>query len=162
MPGISCPLRESWFCFSSFFSTFGILERTKAWLFNSLATLSTSVCVALSFDSRAWALASSVFAASIAEAVFSDTPALPRAASIRAIAASNLLVSAFIAGASSAFGVSAGADGCSVVDVAVSFETRGVIEPDWFPLSGFTCSFVVEGVEGVTSAWIVAAPPNIM
>ena len=56
-PGMAFPLRESWFLFSfsSFLSVvaFGILSTTKAWLFNSLETLSTSVWVALSFDSRA-------------------------------------------------------------------------------------------------------------
>ena len=111
-------------------------------------------------------MASSAFAASMAEAVFSVRPAFSRAASIRAIAASNLLVSTFVAGASSTFGVSAGADGCVVADagvsatgvagcsaagVAVSVEARGVVEPDGFPASGFTCSFVVV-VEAVTSA----------
>ena len=61
----------------------------------------------MSVNRRAWALASSAFAASMAEAVFSVRPAFLRAASIRVIAASNLLVSAF------ADGASAGAVGCS-------------------------------------------------
>ena len=139
-PGIAFPLRESWFLFSfsSFFSAFafGILSRTKALLFNSLAALSTSACVAFSFASKAFAFASSAFAASMAEAVFSVRTALPRAASIRAIAASNLLVSAFLAGASSGFDGSAGADGCATsgagvavaVGVAVSVESTGLLE----------------------------------
>ena len=86
----------------------------------------------MSVNRRAWALASSAFAASMAEAVFSVRPAFLRAASIRVIAASNLLVSAFADGASAgavgcstafgasaafgastAFGASAGAVGCS-------------------------------------------------
>ena len=112
----------------------------------------------------------------MAEAVFSVRPAFSRAASIRAIAASNLLVSAFAAEASSTFGVSAGADdcstseagfpaagfvGCSAVGVAVSVEARGLAESSKFPASGFTCSFVVV-VEAGASACTVAAPPNII
>ena len=174
-PGIAFPLRESWFLFS-FLSAdaFGILSRTKALFFNELVEKSTSFCVALSFDKRAWALASSAFAASMAEAVFSVRPAFSRAASIRAIAASNLLVSAFEAGAraSSAFGVSVGAvgcvaagagvDGCSAVGVAVSVEARGMVESAWLLASGTVCES--DAVFGVTwaSAWTVAAPPNIM
>ena len=177
-PGIAFPLRESWFLFSfsSFLSAdaFGILSRTKALFFNELVEKSTSFCVALSFDKRAWALASSAFATSMAEAVFSVRPAFSRAASIRAIAASNLLVSAFEAGAraSSAFGVSVGAvgcvaagagvDGCSAVGVAVPVEARGMVESAWLLSSGTVCES--DAVFGVTwaSAWTVAAPPNIM
>ena len=135
-PGIAFPLRESWFLFSfsSFFSAFalGILSRTKALLFNSLAALSTSACVAFSFASKAFAFASSAFAASMAEAVFSVRTALPRAASIRATAASNLLVSAFVVGAGAGVagaGVAgAGVAGCSAVDVAVPVESTGLLE----------------------------------
>ena len=128
-PGIAFPLRESWFLFSF---AFGILSRTKALLFNSLAALSTSACVAFSFASKAFAFASSAFAASMAEAVFSVRTALPRAASIRATAASNLLVSAFVVGAGAGVagaGVAgAGVAGCSAVDVAVPVESTGLLE----------------------------------
>ena len=68
----------------------------------------------------------------MAEAVFSVRPAFSRAASIRAIAASNLLVSAFEAGAraSSAFGVSVGAVGCVAVAGAVGCSAVGVATVD--------------------------------
>ena len=101
----------------------------------------------------------------MAEAVFSVRPALPRAASIRAIAASNLLVSALV---SVAFGVSIGAVGCvtagagvsatgaagcsvvgaATVGVAVSFEAKDLFESSGFPALEFTCSFVAVVVEG--------------
>ena len=143
-PGIAWPLRESWFLFSfsSFLSAgaFGILSTTNALPFTADVAFATSSFVAASFAATAFALANSAFADSIAEAVFSVDTAFSKAFSKRAIAASNLLVSAFEAGAraSSAFGVSVGAvgcvaagagvDGCSAVGVAVSVEARGMVE----------------------------------
>ena len=67
---------------------------------------------------------------------------MPRAVSIRAIAASNLLVSAFVVGASSAFDASAGATGCSTAG-AVDCLVAGVATVD---------------VEVSVAATIVSAP----
>ena len=126
-PGMTFPLRESWFLFSfsSFLSavTLGILSTTKAFPFTADVAFATSSLVAASFAATAFALANSAFADSIAEAVFSVNAAFPKAASKRAIAASNLLVSAFITGASFGFGVSAGADGATV-----PVEARDLVE----------------------------------
>ena len=112
---MACPLRGSWFLFSfsSFLSAvaFGILSITKALPFTADVAFATSSFVAASFATTAFAFANSAFADSIAEAVFSVDAVFSKAASKRAIAASNLLVSAFgvSVGASAAFGVSAGA-----------------------------------------------------
>ena len=145
---MACPLRGSWFLFSfsSFFSAvaFGILSITKALPFTADVAFATSSFVAASFATTAFAFANSAFADSIAEAVFSVDDAFSKAASKRAIAASNLLVSAFATGASTAFvgsagatsgaGVAvAGAAACSVVGVAtvdaeVSVESTGLLE----------------------------------
>ena len=179
-PGMAWPLRGSWFLFSFLSAVaFGILSNTKALPFTADVAFATSSFVAASFATTAFALANSAFADSIAEAVFLVDAAFSKAASKRAIAASNLLVSTFgvSVGASAAFGVSAGAAsgagvagagaaGCSAVcastvGVAVYVEAWGLLESAWFPASGFTCSFVTVVVEGA-SAWTVAAPPNIM
>ena len=99
---------------------FGILSTTKAFPFTADVAFATSSFVAASFATTAFALANSAFADSIAEAVFSVDAAFSKAASKRAIAASNLLVSAFgvSVGASAAFGVSAGATSGAGVAVA--------------------------------------------
>ena len=76
---------------------FGILSTTKALLFNSLTALSTSACVAVSLATKAFAVANSAFADSIAEAVFSVDAAFSKAASKRVIAELNLVLSAFLA-----------------------------------------------------------------
>ena len=130
---------------------FGILSITKALPFTADVAFATSSFVAASFATTAFALANAAFADSIAEAVFSVDAAFAKAASKRAIAASNLLVSAFgvsvgasaafgvSAGASAAFGVSAGAASgadvascsavcASTVDVEVSVEATGLVE----------------------------------
>ena len=108
------------FSFSSFFSAvaFGILSTTKAFPFTADVAFATSSFVAALFAATAFAFANSAFADSIAEAVFSVDAAFSKAASKRAIAASNLLVSAFAAGASATFGVSAGATSGAGVAVA--------------------------------------------
>ena len=113
-PGMTFPLRESWFLFSfsSFLSAvaFGILSTTKAFPFTADVAFATSSFVAVSFAATAFAFANSAFADSIAEAVFSVDATFSKAASKRAIAASNLLVSAFVVGA----------DGCSTSDAGVA------------------------------------------
>ena len=85
------------FSFSSFLSevAFGILSITKALLFNSLAALSTSACVAVSFASNAFAFANSAFADTIAEAVLSFDATFSIATSKREIAEFKFALLAF-------------------------------------------------------------------
>ena len=136
-PGMACPLRESWFlfAFSSFLSAvaFGILSNTKALFFNATVALSTSPCVAVSLASRAWALANSAFPSSIAEAVFSVTPAFAIAFWTRAIAALRLALLAFAtvgAGASSlAVAVAAGVADSLALFIAVSLLAKALPPP---------------------------------
>ena len=87
------------FSFSSFLSAvaFGILSTTKALLFNSLATLSTSACVAVSLATNAFAFANSAFADSIVEAVLSFEAVFSIAASKRKIADFKFAFSTFSA-----------------------------------------------------------------
>ena len=98
-PGMTFPLRESWFLFSfsSFLSAvaFGILSTTKAFPFTADVAFATSSFVAASFAATAFAFANSAFADSIAEAVFSVNAAFSKAASKRAIASFKLDLSTF-------------------------------------------------------------------
>ena len=66
-------------------------------MFNSLAALSTSACVAVSLATNVFAFANSAFAASIVEAVLSFEAAFSIAASKREIAELKLALFAFSA-----------------------------------------------------------------
>ena len=116
-----------------------MLSRTKALLFNALVDQSTSVCCALSLDNKASAVDNSAFAASIADAVFSVTPAFAIAACILPIAARSLLVSAFTTSLGSFSGLTAFSEATEVGSTgftagvlgeasdSFTFETTGVV-----------------------------------